>query len=253
MNICQTEESTIYTPQELAQLDARRIPYHIAIIPDGNRRWAKEHHISSYQGHQKGADVILTIVRAAKEIGIKVVTLYLFSTENWNRSKAEIKALFFLLEHYLKSQKEAMVRNGIRLGTVGNVSMLPTNTQNVLAETKAVTACCSDIHFVMALNYGGRDEIRRVVRQIVQESLEGRLKVDQITEEKIASYLDTAPYGDPDLFIRTGGELRISNFLLWQISYSEIYNSTVFWPDFTPDCLYTAVKDFQRRERRIGS
>jgi undecaprenyl diphosphate synthase len=221
---------------------------HIAIIMDGNRRWAKEQGLSPIMGHWKGAEVLMEIVKAASELGVKTLTVYAFSTENWSRPEDEIDGLMDIIEVYLSRKKDHMVREGVRLETIGDVSKLPKPVTDALNETKKATAQGDKINLVLALNYGGRNEIKRAISKIIDDKIES----SAVTENLISEYLDTHPWGDPELVIRTSGELRVSNFLLWQISYSEIYVSDVLWPDFTPQHLGEAALEFHRRGRRLG-
>lgn len=244
--------NTIFSPQQFALLDKARVPAHIAIIPDGNRRWAKKKLSNITSGYRVGADNLLNIVKAAKEIGVKVITFYVFSTENWNRSSLETSTFMWLLESYLIEQCQSMIEQGVRLQTIGNISRLSENIQKTLRETKAATAHCDKIEMVMAINYGSRDEICRAVHSILDDCQADRLKKEEVTETVIKSYLDTASWVDPDLLIRTSGELRISNFLLWQCSYAEFYTAEVLWPEFTSQHLLEAVLHFQNRQRRLG-
>jgi undecaprenyl diphosphate synthase len=246
------EISRIYADEEIALIDKRRIPRHVAIIPDGNRRWARQQDSAVSTGHREGADTIMDIVKAAKELGVKVITLYLFSTENWERSQEEVDALMWLLQSYLIEQRPTLLLNGIRLQTIGDLSLLPPSVLETVHETKAATAHCDKIEMVFALNYGSRNEICRAFKTILNEVLTGKLKQEEVSEDIIARHLDTAPWGDPDLLIRTSGEMRLSNFLLWQISYSEFYMENVFWPAFTPQHFLKALLHFQSRERRLG-
>ncbi len=246
------KKSLFYTSEQLALIDPLRIPKHIAMIPDGNRRWAKRKHSSVEEGHRQGADNLMDIVKAAKEIGIEVLTFFTFSTENWSRPKGEVDVLMWLLQNYLFKQRAAMIENGIRFHTIGEISRLPVDLINIIDETKAATESCSKINLVLALNYGGRDEISRAVKKIAADIEAKKIKNDEITEEMISRYLDTHSWLDPDLLIRTSGELRVSNFLLWQISYAEIYIANALWPDFSPSHLLEAILDFQKRERRLG-
>lgn len=241
-----------YTSEQKAGLDPLRLPRHIAIIPDGNRRWAKKQLQNPIAGHRSGANVLIEIVKAAKELGIKAITFYMFSTENWNRSKEEISSLMWLLQEFLRENLNEMLEYDVRLCTIGDLSALPKEALDAVEETRQATAHCSDIEMVLALNYGSRDEMRRAFHRILDDCKKGKLEKEQITESLIASYLDTAKWGDPDLFIRTSGEKRISNFLLWQLSYSEMYITDVLWPDFTPNELLAALIDFQKRKRRLG-
>jgi undecaprenyl diphosphate synthase len=242
---------SIYTHQQIACLDKTRIPYHVAIIPDGNRRWARYREEMVLLGHQAGANTLIEIVKAGKELGIKVITFYLFSTENWNRSKEEIVALMWLLEDFLRQRCEEMIQHGVRLMTIGNLKALSPEVQLAIEETMQNTAHCKDIEMIFALNYGGRDDLCRAFKKIVN-NYKGELTSNDLTEDVISDHLDTATWGDPELLIRTSGEMRISNFLLWQLSYSEIHVTNALWPDFSHEDLLTAIKDFQNRDRRLG-
>ncbi len=241
-----------FTDEQKALLKPDKIPKHVAIIPDGNRRWAKIHACSAPKGHQKGADALLDIVQAAKELNIKIMTIYTFSIENWSRPADEVDALMFLLASYLTEQLPAMQQNGIRFHTIGNISKLPDHVIAIVEKTKKETAHCQDIDLILALNYGGRDEISRAMHKLIDDLTAQKLKKEEIDEAAISRYLDTFPWPDPDLLIRTSGEQRISNFLLWQISYTELYMTDLYWPDFKPCHLFDAVRDFQKRERRLG-
>lgn len=239
---------SIYSAAELSQLEPSAIPKHIAIIMDGNRRWAKQNELPPMMGHWEGAETLTDVLRAAAELGVKTLTVYAFSTENWGRPESEVEYVMNLFELYLMRKKESMVRDGVRLDAIGDLSRMPEKVLHAFKETKRATEHCDRINLVLALNYGGRDEIRRAVVKIIEE----KLSSDQITEECIASHLDTSRYGDPDLLIRTSGEMRVSNFLLWQISYAEIFSTKVLWPDFSSSELLEAVLAFQRRSRRLG-
>jgi undecaprenyl diphosphate synthase len=219
---------------------------------DGNGRWAKQRILNRIKGHEKGAETVRTIVRTSREIGISILTLYAFSTENWLRPKAEIAALMVLLKRYLKSEKKEMLDNNIRLNAIGQIERLPEDVKEVLAESMAITKKNDGMLLNLALSYGGRAEIVRVVQEIAKETREGKVDPDSITSELITEHLYTRGMRDPDLLIRTSGEMRISNFLLWQIAYSEIYVTDTFWPDFSKDEYIRILKDFQRRERRFG-
>jgi undecaprenyl diphosphate synthase len=242
---------SIYTAKDISSLDKTRIPRHVAIIPDGNRRWAKQREEMVFLGHQAGANALIEIVKAGKELGIKAMTFYLFSTENWNRSKEEVIALMWLLEDFLRQRCEEMKEHGVRLMTIGNLKALSQEVQLAIEETKQNTAHCKDIDMIFALNYGGRDDICRAFHKILDQH-QGTLNKEHLNENLISHYLDTAPWGDPDLLIRTSGEMRISNFLLWQLSYSEIHITNTLWPDFSHEDLLIAIKDFQTRDRRLG-
>lgn len=254
--VAQPKQSIIkhgyFSRSELAKLDPNRIPEHVSIVPDGNRRWAQTHGKSREEGHLKGADTLLEIVKAAKEIGIKTLTVYSFSTENWNRPQEEIDALMVIYASYLIENCEEMVSTGIRLETIGDLTPLPAFLQNTITETKQATASSDQITLVLAMNYGARDEMCRAVRAMIADYDRGVIKKENITENLISTYLDTHPWADPDLYIRTSGEQRVSNFLLWQISYAEIHISQVLWPDFKPAHLLEAVIDYQGRQRRRG-
>lgn len=243
-----SEAKTIYSPEELSQIDPLRGPKHIAIIMDGNRRWAKLNGLPPMMGHWEGAETLTEVLKCASELGIKTVTVYAFSTENWGRPDGEVEDLMDIFEFYLMRKKEHMLRDGVRLDAIGDLARLPERVLNALHQTKRATEHCDRINLVLALNYGGRDEIRRAVVKILEE----KMTPDQITEESISKHLDTNRFGDPDLLIRTSGEMRVSNFLLWQISYAEIFSTQVLWPDFSSKELFHAVMAYQRRHRRLG-
>ncbi|MBS0653042.1 MAG: di-trans,poly-cis-decaprenylcistransferase [Verrucomicrobia bacterium] len=245
-------QASTYSEEDLVQIDRDRIPYHIAIIMDGNRRWAKEKNLPPMVGHWKGAEALPGIVRAAADLGVKVLTVYAFSTENWGRSPEEVDALMHLFNHYLLNQKDVMIDEGVRLESIGDISKLPLFVQETLLETKKATFQGSRIDLVLALNYGGRDDIRRAVMAMLEDNQKGHLSSAEISEELISRYLDTAKWPDPDILIRTSGEKRQSNFLLWQLCYSEFYHTDVLWPDFEAQDLLLAVKEYQKRERRLG-
>jgi undecaprenyl diphosphate synthase len=227
-------------------------PEHVAIVMDGNRRWASLRNLPPVMGHWEGAEAISTLVRSAKNAGVKTLTLYSFSTENWERSPQEIDALMHVLATTLRAKKDELIEEGVRLDTIGNISALQKDVIDALDETREATMNGSQIHLVLALNYGGRDEIRRVALSIAKDVHAGSLDPDHVTENLIAQRLDTAKWGDPDLLIRTSGEFRVSNFLLWQISYAEVYFTNVLWPDFSKNDLLTAIDEYNRRSRRHG-
>lgn len=241
-----------FTEEQISQLNSEKIPQHLAFIPDGNRRWAKKQQMQVAEGHREGSDNLIEIVKAGKELGIKNFTFYLFSTENWCRPQDEIDALMWLLHTYLIEQRSTFLEEGTRLCTIGDLSSLPEYVQETIRDTKAATANCTDVNLIFALNYGSRDEIKRAVKAITQDVIDQKISPAMISEELIANYLDTSPWGDPDMMIRTSGELRLSNFLLWQMSYAEIYACNVLWPDFTPWHLLEALMSYQYRERRLG-
>lgn len=242
------DSKAIYSNEELSRLDLCKVPKHIAIIMDGNRRWAKQRNLPPMMGHLEGAETLTEVLRGAAELGVKTLTVYAFSTETWRRPKGEVEDLMNIFELYLMRKKELMVRDGVRLNAIGDLPRLPERVLAAFSQTKKATEHCDRINLVLALNYGGRDEIRRAVVEILKEGIDP----DTLTEESIAKHLDTSPYGDPELLIRTSGELRLSNFLLWQSSYAEIFSSEVLWPDFSPKDLLKAVFAYQSRNRRLG-
>lgn len=242
----------IFSPEQLAFLEMDKVPRHIAIVMDGNRRWARQRGLPVTLGHWEGAEVLTHIVTAAAELGVKTLTVYSFSTENRKRSESEIEVLMNIFELYLLQKQESMVQEGIRLESIGDLARMPAKVQNAFAVTKKATEHCNRINLVLAVNYGARDEIRRAVSKLLTLQKEGQLKPEEVTEEMISSHLDTAAFGDPDLLIRTSGELRMSNFLLWQSSYTELYVTDVLWPEFLPKHLLDAVLAFQSRTRRKG-
>jgi undecaprenyl diphosphate synthase len=248
-----TEVRQIYSASDLALIDPKRIPQHIAIIMDGNRRWAKQRELPHAMGHWEGAEVLTEIVRAASEIGVKSLTVFAFSTENWHRPDEEIEGLMNLFQLYLLRKREMMVREGISLNAIGDLSRLPKSVRDTYFETRKATENCRKINLILAMNYGSRDEIRRAVVKILNDHDQTKFDPETLTEQSISKYLDTSPWGDPDLLIRTSGELRVSNFLLWQISYAEIYITDVLWPEFTPKELLEAVLSYQGRTRRLGA
>lgn len=233
-------------------LDPEKLPRHVAIIMDGNGRWAKMRGLSRIVGHKRGVDSVRDVVRACRELGIKVLTLYAFSQENWLRPEAEVKALMTLLSEYLKRELEEMLSNGISLHTIGDIHKLPGRVKDILLRTVEKTSGNKKMILNLALSYGGRDEITRAVRKIAEQVKNGSLQPEQIDQSIIGNALDSCGLPDPDLLIRTSGEFRISNFLLWQMAYTEIYVTEVLWPDFRRNHLFEALLDYQRRERRFG-
>jgi undecaprenyl diphosphate synthase len=233
-------------------LDPAKLPRHVAIIMDGNGRWARQRLLNRINGHEKGAETVRTVVRTSRELGISVLTLYAFSTENWQRPKAEVAALMTLLERFLKSERQEMMDNDIRLRTIGQTDRLPAFVRKVLEETMHATEQNRSMMLTLALSYGARDEMTRMVRALAEKSISGAIAPDAITEQVISQHLDTADFPDPDLLIRTSGEMRISNFLLWQIAYAEIYITKTLWPDFSKEEYLKILKDYQQRERRFG-
>jgi undecaprenyl diphosphate synthase len=245
-----SEDKAFAQKTELAR--SGLIPNHIAIIMDGNRRWAKQRGYPPIYGHWKGAEVLTEILRFASNLGVKILTVYAFSTENWSRAPKEIDQLMRLISFYLRKKRKSMVEESVRLETIGDLSRLPDFVRENLRQVKQDTASGSKIRLVLALNYGSRDEMKRAVERISDDLTEGKIFRNQISEELISSYLDTASLGDPSLFIRTSGEQRLSNFLLWQLSYTEVYLTQILWPEFTSKNLLEAILEFQRRERRLG-
>lgn len=238
---------SIFSSEQLKGIDFNRIPQHIAIMLDGNRRWAQQQLETTAEGYRAGSNAVIEIVKAGKELGVKVLTFYTFSTENWSRPQEEIDILMYLLEDFLNEQCDTMISSGVRLMTIGDLTRIPAHALEAVERVRKATEKCSDIEMVLALNYGGRDEICRAFKRILKDN-----KGNEITESLLSSYLDTARWKDPDLLIRPGGEQRLSNFLLWQLSYAEFYTTPVLWPDFTPLKLIEAVTDFQKRKRRLG-
>ncbi|MGC1878127.1 MAG: polyprenyl diphosphate synthase [Rhabdochlamydiaceae bacterium] len=248
----QEEKETIYSPRDLSFLDSAKIPSHVAIIMDGNRRWAKRQGLPAMMGHWKGAETLTKIVRAASELGIKTLTVYSFSTENWNRARDEVDALMHLFKIYLVKERGPMIKEGVRLQAIGDLQRLPSSVLKELELSKSSTAHCKKIDLVLAINYGGRDDIRRAFVSIITDLERGKLSKEQISEQLISQHLDTAQWPDPELLIRTSGESRQSNFLLWQLCYSEFYLTDVLWPDFSEHALLQAVCEMQKRKRRLG-
>jgi len=236
-----------------SQINKENLPRHVAIIMDGNGRWAENKALHRVRGHQKGADSVRKIVTLSRNLGIEWLTLYAFSEENWKRPKHEVNALMKLLKRFLKGELKEMQENGIRLNTIGNTEKLPANTREVLLETIRQTSHNTNMVLTLALSYGGRQEILNAVQKIAHKVQKGEIKPTDITEERFSNSLYTRGMPDPDLLIRTSGEYRISNFLLWQISYSEIYITPTLWPDFGEQEFLKALTEYQRRDRRFGA
>ena len=228
------------------------IPEHVAIIMDGNGRWAKARGKRRASGHKVGVESVREIVEASAQVGIEHLTLYTFSTENWNRPKAEVMALMELLIHTIRREAKKLHENGIRLRTLGDLSRLPARAQREMQEAVDMTAGNTRMSLGLALSYSGRWEITEAARALARKAASGALSPEAITEEDVARALPTSGVPDPDLLIRTGGEMRVSNFLLWQIAYSEIVVTQTLWPDFRREQLYEAIRDFQNRDRRFG-
>lgn len=236
----------------MERLNKEKIPVHLAIIMDGNGRWAQKRLLNRVIGHEKGMTAVRRTVQLCSKLGISYLTLYAFSNENWNRPSREVSALMKLLERYLLKELPQMMENSIRLNAIGRLDLLPAAAQKTLQKCIKKTENNKGMVLNLALSYGGRAEIIDAVKQMAHDIEEGKVKAEDITEDRLASYLYTAGMPDPDFLIRTSGELRVSNFLLWQIAYSEIYVTETLWPDFAEEDLITALLDYQKRERRFG-
>ena len=236
----------------MTSIDPHKLPEHVAIIMDGNGRWAKKRALNRVRGHQQGAEAVREIVRTSREIGISWLTLYAFSEENWKRPKKEIQALMKLLNRFLKSELKEMQENGIRLQGIGRIEKLPEDTRKILLDVMDQTSSNKEMVLTLALSYGGRQEILDAFRKIGTSIQVGGMSADEISEQLISDFLYSAEMPDPELLIRTSGEYRISNFLLWQIAYTEIYITSTLWPDFDKEEYLKAIRDFQKRERRFG-
>ncbi len=233
-------------------LDLTKIPQHIAIIMDGNRRWAKKCNQPSIVGHTKGADTLNEIVKVAVDLNVKILTVFAFSTENWSRSNEEIKNLMNLFSLYLKKQVSFMTKEGISLNVIGDLSKCPFELQNEFKETIEKTKNGKKLKLIIAVNYGSKDEIKRAILKILDDFENHKIKKEDITEDLIRMYLDTKDFKDPDLLIRTSGEKRLSNFMLWQLSYTEIYITDTLWPDYSKSDFIKAIIEYQNRKRRLG-
>ena len=234
------------------EIDKERLPHHIAIIMDGNGRWAKKKLLNRIAGHNKGVNAVREVVTACRELGVKVLTLYAFSIENWRRPADEVNALMELLKQYLQEECEEMVQNNIRLNAIGRIEDLPADVQMTLRATMRKTEDCDGMILNLALSYGGRSEIIHAVQGILSDFQKGKMKPEEVTVHRFPEYLWTHGIPDPDLLIRTSGEFRVSNFLLWQIAYTELYVTDTLWPDFDREELLKAIADYQSRERRFG-
>ena len=228
------------------------VPAHVAIILDGNGRWAKAKGMPRNYGHMQGAKAVEDILVDARDLGIKYLTVYAFSTENWSRPEAEVSALMTILRNYLKTSIKKSMKNNVRCRVIGDRSALSEDIRKAIEELEVATAGNTGLTFTIAINYGSRDEITRSVKKIAQKVKDGEVAPEEITEEMIASNLDTDFLPDPDLLIRTCNEQRVSNFLLWQLAYSELYFTPKYWPDFRKADFYEAILNYQHRERRFG-
>ena len=234
------------------RLIKEKLPRHLAIIMDGNGRWAARRSLDRIAGHHQGAESVRNIVRASREIGIPYLTLFAFSSENWSRPQGEVEALMILLSEYLSSELQEMLDNGIRLQAIGDLARLPREVASVLNETTKRTSQANAMTLTLALSYGGRDDILQAMRRIMVSCREGILHPEEINEDFFSKYLWTSNLPDPDLLIRTSGEMRISNFFLWQLAYTEIFVTPTLWPDFHKEELIQALLSYQERERRFG-
>ena len=234
------------------EIQQNRIPHHIAIIMDGNGRWAKRQGLARMFGHRQGVETVHRITEAAAELGVKYLTLYAFSTENWNRPKEEVDALMSLLVDTIAKETPTLMKNNIQLLTIGDLDRLPENAQKKFRACIEETSSNTGLHLVIALSYSSRWEIIQAVRSIAKDVQEGNILLEDINEEVISAAMTTVNMPDPDLLIRTSGELRISNFLLWQLAYTELYFTDCLWPEFTEEEFYRAIIDYQHRERRFG-
>jgi undecaprenyl diphosphate synthase len=240
------------TLQLRQQLDKTRLPRHVAIIMDGNGRWAQRRGYSRIRGHQEGAESVRVVVRAASKLGLPYLTLFAFSEENWQRPPLEVQALMQLLGRYLTQEIAEMRKNRIAFRAIGDLSLLPRQVQQQVQETAAATASGAVTTMTLALSYGSRSEIVRAARAVAEQVQQGALKTQDITHEVFSHHLYTSDMPDPDLLIRTSGEYRISNFLLWQLAYTELYFTDTLWPDFREEEFMAALLSFQQRERRFG-
>ena len=237
---------------KIQQLDTTRIPQHVAIIMDGNGRWAKQHGHERSFGHENGVTTVRQVTEIASELGVKFLTLYTFSTENWNRPQDEVDALMNLIVVSIEQQTPDLIKNNVRLTTIGNMGRMPAFAASRLRKCMLDTSHCTGLVLCLALSYSSRWEIVEACRQLARQVQAGSLSPDDINDDKLSAHLATSDMPDPDLLIRTGGDLRVSNYLLWQIAYSELYFTSKYWPDFTKEDFVEAIVDFQARERRYG-
>lgn len=237
---------------EQNNFDPAKIPVHVAIIMDGNGRWAEKKVMNRVRGHEKGAETVRTVISACHESGIKILTLFAFSTENWSRPQKEVNALMKLLKKFIRSEREELYNKNIRLNVIGQKERLPLDVQKELDLVIDQTHNNNKMILNLALSYGAREEITRAARKIALEVQKGNVSVEEIDEKMFSKYFYTADIPDPDLLIRTSGEMRISNFLLWQIAYSELFITKTLWPDFTRDEFFHILRDYQKRDRRFG-
>ena len=247
------EHDPLYgAPFSMTKENRMRVPNHIAIILDGNCRWAKKRGMPRSYGHVKGCENLEDICEVAKELGVKYLTVYAFSTENWKRSKEEVDGLMKLFRNYLKKCIKISQKNNMRVKVIGDVSAFDPDIQESIAKLENFSKDFTELHFQIALNYGSRDEMIRAMRKMTKDCADGRFAPEEITEELFEGYLDTHGIPDPDLLIRTSGELRLSNYLLWQLAYTEFYFTDVPWPDFSKEELEKAIEQYNSRDRRYG-
>jgi len=240
------------TEKIIERLDMQRLPRHIAIIMDGNGRWALSRDLPRSEGHHEGVSSVRAATELCSDLGIGYLTLYAFSTENWNRPAEEVEILMHLIGMAIENEMPSMLKNNVRFDMLGDIGRMPDAPKERLSRCKKATAHCTGLHLNVCLSYSSRWEITEATRKIASKAMEGLLRPEDITENTISDYLVTAGMPDPDLLIRTGGECRISNYLLWQIAYSELYFSPMLWPDFDKEALADAIADYQHRERRYG-
>jgi len=236
----------------MCELDPTKLPRHLAIIMDGNGRWAQQRMLKRIVGHQRGAETVQMVVDQASNLGIGYLTLFAFSSENWSRPKLEVRALMTLLKKYIRNELRRMLKNNIRFNVIGNRADLPDEVNEILDDALQQTAGNTGMVLTLALSYGGRQEIAQAAARIARKVQSGQLQPEDVTESLFNQHLDTAGLPDPDLLIRTSGEMRISNFLLWQLAYAELYFTDINWPDLTITTLHAALADYQARERRFG-
>ncbi len=235
-----------------SDIDPKTLPVHVAMIMDGNGRWAKKRLMNRVKGHEKGSRTVRDVVSACRELGIGILTLYAFSTENWGRPKAEVKALMLLLKRFLVSERDEMNTKGIRLNILGQKEKLPADVRQEAERTMALTENNDEMILNLALSYGSREEITRAAKILAQKVQAGEIRADEITDETMSSHLYTGGMPDPDLIIRTSGEFRLSNFMMWQAAYSELFITQTLWPDFSKEEFHKILIDFQQRDRRFG-
>jgi len=234
------------------QINSEKLPVHIAIIMDGNGRWAKQKGMDRIFGHRQGVNAVRDVIEAAAELGIKYLTLYAFSTENWARPDEEVNALMGIMVQSLNDETDKLIRNNIKLTAIGDVGRLADDVRNRFLESIRLTSAATGLTLIVAMSYSSRWEITEAARKLSVDICSGKIKADSVGPDEFGKYLATSEIPDPELMIRTSGELRISNFLLWQIAYTELYFTDILWPDFSKEEFYKAIIDFQKRERRFG-